>query len=397
MLTNYRLLIVCLILAGALGCGLFSGKTSDTEEVFASTEVGTPEGDKVTRDIGPAGGSIASPDGRLTLAVPQNALAETVTFAIQPITNKAGNGLGSAYRLEPNGKTFATPLEISVRYDDHDLEGTVPEALSLAYQDQQGAWHAQKSAKLDPAAKTLTVATTHFTDFAFLARLRLLPVESKLHPGVSQGITLFLCKEPGFLDKILSRRLDCSASPHGATSWKLRGPGTIGKPRSNDTGVLYTAPATKPADNIAWVDLTIDFYIWNPDTGATSVVQKTFSAKITILGLSYEAKGQTADVVWSGAICSLDQPFTVSGSVIGYKLKFTPSSATAGTVSITAAGMMVTAEGGGTYKIEGGDTEKPRIAVAATAVGHSPVGSRTGSGTIYIDLVPLNTVECSGK
>ena len=34
MLTNNRLMIVGLILAGTLGCGLFSSKTQDTEVVF---------------------------------------------------------------------------------------------------------------------------------------------------------------------------------------------------------------------------------------------------------------------------------------------------------------------------------------------------------------------------
>ncbi|MDL1870902.1 hypothetical protein FBR05_01700 [Deltaproteobacteria bacterium PRO3] len=109
---------------------------------------------------------------------------------------------------------------------------------------------------------------------------------------------------------------------------------------------------------------------------------------------SYRASGRTADLVYSGVICSLEQPFTVSGSIINYKFNFTPSSATSGTVNISAAGMMVTGAGGGTYNIEGVDTDKPRIAITASVVGHSPVGSRTGSGTVYIDLTPLETSEC---
>jgi hypothetical protein len=145
-------MVVGVLVIGALGYILFSRKAGYTEVIFPATEVGKPEGPRVTKDIGPAGGSIASPDGRLTLTVPQNALTETVAFSIQPITNKAGGGLGLAYRLEPDGKTFTTPLEISVRYDEKDLEGTVPEALALAYQDKERAWHAQKSAKLDQAA-----------------------------------------------------------------------------------------------------------------------------------------------------------------------------------------------------------------------------------------------------
>jgi hypothetical protein len=142
-------LTIGVLTIGALGYVLFSRKAGDTEVVFAATEVGTPEGSNVTKNIGPAGGTLASPDGRLTLTVPPNALAETVPFSIQPITNKAVGGLGLAYRLEPDGMTFTTPLQLAVRYDEHDLKGTIPEALSLAYQDKQGRWHLQKSLKLD--------------------------------------------------------------------------------------------------------------------------------------------------------------------------------------------------------------------------------------------------------
>jgi len=63
----------------------------------------------------------------------------------------------------PLERHLPNPLEISIRYDDHDLEGTVPEVLSLAYQDKGGAWHMQKVIKLDKDKKTITVSTTHFS------------------------------------------------------------------------------------------------------------------------------------------------------------------------------------------------------------------------------------------
>ncbi len=392
-------LIIGVLVIGILGYILYLRNSNETEVVFAPTEVGTPKGDKVIKDIGPSGGTLTSPDGKLTLTVQQNALTETLSFSIQPIINKAAGGLGLAYRLEPNGKTFTTPLEISVRYDDHDIDGTVPEALSLAYQDQQGVWHAQKSAKLDQAAKTLSVATTHFTDFAFLARFRLSPVEAKLHPGVSQGIELIECKEPGFLDKILSRSLDCSKSPRGKTSWKLRGPGTIKTGSSTDTGILYTAPDRKPADDIAFVDLTIDFYLWSRETGSTSTTQKTFSAKITILGRSYEASGQDGPTSYSGVVCDMEKPFTVTGThpLIVHTFKFVPSNATAGTMSYSTGGGGMTISGSGTYTITGADTDSPEIVVNVASTARVPLASSSGSGVAHIHLTPLNTVECSGK
>lgn len=392
MITNIKLVSLLFIVAvGPLGCSLFSNKAGDAELVFAATEVGTPEGDKVTKDIGPAGGTLSSPDGRMMLTVPQGALTETLPFSIQPITNKADGGLGLAYRLEPDGSTFTTPLQISVRYDEKHLEGTVPDALSIAYQDKQGAWHAQTTAKLDQAAKTLTYSTTHFTDVAVFPRLRILPPKATVYVGKELQIRMVVCRERGFLDRLLSRPVLCSPLPERG-KWTLSGPGRLDF-ESFLQGVNYQAPLKKPTPNRAEVNLTGVFQVWNPVSGETTKEEHTFTSKITIIDRGYRAAGKTADLSYSGTICDLEKPFTVNGSVIGYKFNFTPSSATGGKVTITAAGMMVTAEGGGSYTIEGIDSDKPRIAVNASVAGHSPVGSKTGSGTIYIDLIPL-TDEC---
>ena len=200
-------LTVGVLAIGALGYILFSSKTRQAEMVFAPTEVGAPEGNKVTKDIGPLGGSITSPDGRLTLTIPQNALAETIEFAIQPVTNKFGVGLGLAYRLDPDGKTFTTPLEISVHYDDHDLEGTFPEALSLAYQDKEGAWHMQKLIKLDKDKKTITVSSTHFSNWSLFPSRTISPAKASLHVGESVDILVTNCNGVvGILDKLMGVR-----------------------------------------------------------------------------------------------------------------------------------------------------------------------------------------------
>lgn len=377
--------ILVLILT-SLGCGRNS-LAKDAEVVYAVTEIGTPLGDKITKEIGAAGGTFSSPDGRLTLTVPPKALSENTIFAIQPITNKIENGLGSAYRLEPDGKTFATPLQISFRYDDHDLEGTVPEALSIAYQDNKGAWHAPRSKKLDHNAKTLTISTTHFTDWGFLTYARILPTATQVYVGNSKEINLIGC---GMGDH------GCSLLKTQIGKWKVRGEGTI-KQSATTEGVTYTAPARKPSPNIAWVTVDFETEDWNEKTGELTKAVKTFAAQITILDRGYRATGQTADLKYSGVICSFDKPFTVDGSIYNYKFDFTPSSGTTGKWTLSMGGHMVHGEGDGTYAIEGLDSDKPRIAMSGTATGHSPVGSLTRSGQTYIDLIPLTTNECGGK
>ncbi len=387
------ILIIAVVVSG---CGLMSSDAGDAEMVFAATEVGAPHGDKVTKEIGPAGGSLVSPDGRMTLNVPKNALAEPVRFSIQPITNKAGNGIGLAYRLEPDGKTFTTPLDISVRYDDQDLEGTVVEALSIAFQDGEGAWHSQKLARLDLAAKTLTVSTTHFTDFAFLSRLRFGPAESTVYVGQSEVVGIIECKEQTFIDKIRSRPADCKSAPKNVAGWTLRGEGTIEK-NPHGTGVTYTAPSKKPTPNIAWVMLTVDFEVWDPETGAVTKVSRSFASKITIIDYGWRATGQDGPTSYSGVICSLNEPFTVIGTngPLIYTDRFTPDGSVAGTATLSAQLSGVKWAGNGPYVVEGYNTDKPRIVwqVTTTACGGGLCGN--GAAPAHIDLVPIETGECN--
>ncbi len=392
---NRQVFIPIAILAiVTLGCSLFSS-SGDSEVVFAATEVGTPEGDKITKDIGPDGGTLSSPDGRMTLRVPPNALTETVAFSIQPITNKAGNGIGLAYRLEPDGKTFTTPLEISVRYDEKDLEGTVPEAFSLAYQDTKGAWHAQNSAKLDQGAKTLTISTTHFTDFAFLSRLRMSPLKATLYVGESQSFRLVICRELSFIDRLrgVDPRDTCTSAPPGTAGWRLSGEGTLA---DYNEGVIYTAPDRKPSPNTAYVDHTIEFEVRNAETGELSGVKKTFRALVVILARGYRASGQDGPVVYSGLICNLEEPFTVDGihPIFPFPFKFIPSSATTGTMSYVTGASGISASGGGPYTIEGADTDAPRIVIRSKSTA-SLSTTTSGGGTATINLVPLETGECS--
>ena len=391
---SFMILIPVLVSIVVLGCNRKS-TTKDAEVVYAQTEIGTPVGDKITKQIGATGGTLSSPDGRLMLTVPANALSETTTFAIQPITNKMESGLGPAYRLESDGKVFATALQISFHYADHDLEGTVPEALSIAYQDEKGAWHAPNAVRLDQQAKTLRIATNHFSDYSLLAYMRIVPSETQVYVGKSTEINVVECgKNP---------RAGCGYRKTQLASWRLWGQGTITHTKTTE-GVTYTAPALKPSPNIAWVYADLELRVQN-EYGAMTRPMRAFTAKITIVDHAYRASGRTGDLTYSGVICDLSKPFTVNGSLINYKFDFFPTSAAAGAFTITAGGMLgagqFAAGGGGTYTIEGADTDKPRIVLTGSssgtgeAYGHRASG--TGSGTTYIDLTPLSSNECGGE
>ena len=371
--------------------------------VFAATEVGTPEGEKVTKDIGPAGGTLASPDGRLTLTVPPNALTDTIAFSIQPITNQSRGGIGLAYRLEPAGKTFTTPLEISVRYDENDLEGTIPEVLSLAYQDEKGAWHETKT--MNQTADTITVAATHFSDWSFLTKMRLEPEKATVRVGERLSIVLLGCAQPEltWFQRLFIVRgrtytdpdMHCNFGTMDKVPYEwLVDIGTI---ENGTNPVWFTAPSRKPTPNIATVVFpysAVDQHAWKKEDSSR---RGMFLAHITIIDARYRATGRSGDVEYSGVICDLEKPFEIIGSssLVKYPFKFAPISGTGGKVSFSARVSVINMEGGGFYTIEGVDTDNPRIAMTLQSSGQTPIGSRSGGGTVYIKLVPLDTDECN--
>lgn len=111
----------------------------------------------------------------------------------------------------------------------------------------------------------------------------------------------------------------------------------------------------------------------------------------------YRASGSDGPVVYSGVICSLDQPFTVIGKHPLYPLplNFTPSSPTTGTMSYGTSGSGISAAGGGTYKIDGATTDAPVIVINTKSTASVPVITTSGGGKATIYLLPLDTGECN--
>src|SRR5690242_10099979 len=186
--------IVIVIAATVIAGILFLRPSGDTVAMATATAVGVPKGTPTTKSIGPAGGSLASSDGRITVNVPPNAVSSPLNFSIQPITNLAQGGRGSAYRLQPDGLKFATPIKVSFNFDAPDLKEITPDALAVAYQDSSGVWQAFNTVDFDRERKTLTVSTTHFTDFSIWA-VKLSPEKATLRVGQTVEIQLVACLE----------------------------------------------------------------------------------------------------------------------------------------------------------------------------------------------------------
>jgi len=388
---------IAIVIAVAIVAGIFFLRPSaDTVAMTAATTVGVPNGPATKRSIGPAGGSIISPDGRITVDVPPNAVSTPVDSSIQPITNLAHGGVGSAYRLEPGGQKFAPPIEVSFKFDVQDLKGYSPGTLAIAYQDPTGVWQSFRTVNIDQASKTLTVSTTHFTDFSVWT-IRLSPEKATLRVGETQLISVQGCIEKdgwGSRIKTLLGIQTCNFFMPQDNAWSVN----VGTITMVPGAVLYTAPGKKPTPNVATVRLVYKL------RGALQKDART--CEITIVDRGYTASGESHDETYSGVICDLAKEFTVNGSgLANFAFKFVPSSNPAnGTVSYSSSyapgGAPAIESGSGSYEVKGIETDNPRIVLTidkatASVMGHSVQPSK--AGTVLIKLTPAGPDECTRK
>ena len=157
------------------------------------TEVGTPTGDKVSQSIGPAGGVVRSADGNVSLTVPAGALSQPTTISLQPIQNKAFLGIGPAYEFSPDGLKFAKPAQLTVKYAAGSLDGTSPEAIGIAFQDEKRVWQG-KMAKVNTTEGTFTASVPHFSSWAFFKYYSLIPESVVLAPTQTQKLEVLYVK-----------------------------------------------------------------------------------------------------------------------------------------------------------------------------------------------------------
>jgi hypothetical protein len=128
--------------------------------------VGQPLGPTVTQRIGPAGGTVTSPDGSVTLTIPAGALAAETPIGIHPITRTTPGGVTGAYRFSPDGQQFSKPVSLIFTYAPDSLSERSSPKLLVAYQNAQGVWMAVPGAAVDAARRTITAPIRHFSDWS---------------------------------------------------------------------------------------------------------------------------------------------------------------------------------------------------------------------------------------
>jgi hypothetical protein len=322
---------VCLMTA-ILMAGLFSRCSNDSDTPTPQstdpivTPAGTPTGDATQKTIGEGGGTVQSADGRLTVTIPAGALTEATNISIQPLSNEAPLGMGLGYRLGPEGTTFAVPVTLTFAYDDALLNGVPEEFLWIVTQAENGTWNAMLRSGVDAANHSVSVETTHFSDWALgkFLDLALAPSSAALMKGQSIGLTVFgfLRDQPDEVDEngleilaplvpIVDDGLDYLAPltpippvesrimDFRVKGWTLNGvaaptSGANGKLAASNLSANYTAPTKTPSRNP--VAVTVELEGSNKEAKKTKflltsnikIIESDYYLLVTIDGTTYE-------------------------------------------------------------------------------------------------------------
>jgi hypothetical protein len=218
-----------------------------------STAAGTATGQPNTQPIGPEGGTVVSADGKLTVTFPAGALAAGTPVSITAIDNLAPGGIGSAYRLEPSGVTFAAPVELALAFTDDDIAGGSADVLAWAFQDDMGFWH-KSASTADAAASVLRASTTHFSDWSPVLGLSLRPGRSNLKVGTALTVRVISCDSVQMDGEGRTLLGQCQQAAGGAVSgWSVNGiaggDATVGRIAGQGRAATYTAPGARPSAN----------------------------------------------------------------------------------------------------------------------------------------------------
>jgi hypothetical protein len=301
-----------------LACGDDDNASPQNTEPLI-TDVGTPVGDATSASIGAAGGSLQSADGRIKLTVPVGALTAATTVSIQPISNEAPLGMGNGYRLLPEGTAFAKPVELSFQYDEDLLNGVAEDFLWVVTQADDGSWNAVLKSTVNADNHTVTVETTHFSDWSLgrFIDLSLTPSSSTLLVGKTQQLKITGFAASGAteddlvalapvvdLDQELVpltpiRPLENRLQDFRVKSWTLNGSSA---PVSNNNGSLtasdfsatFVAPNKKPNPSMVAVSAQLEgndvkgnktMYMV---TSNISIISSDYYLLVTIDGQTYE-------------------------------------------------------------------------------------------------------------
>lgn len=244
-------------------CSVISfSQKKDTIPVVLSktlTAIGKVIGDSVSKTIGTEGGKIVSPDGKMELIIPANALLSKINISITPVENLAPGGSVGAYKLEPSGIKFQQAAQIIFHYKDSDYNGSNQNLQSIAFQDAQGQWYQLKNVLIDTVQKTIAGSLTHFSVWAAFDYAQIIPHSARVRVGEKQSLSIVVNWPNGDPNVNSSRgdNDDDLLSPPSPSTlvivWQVNsvpgGDAADGIITGNNSGAEYTAPNSIPERN----------------------------------------------------------------------------------------------------------------------------------------------------
>ena len=228
-----------------------------------STGFGTPDGQLTSKDIGLAGGTIVSADGRVELIFPPDALTANTNISIQPITNLAPNGAGKAYRCEPSGIQFKKLEQFVFHYTKQEADACPADLMNLASQDDTGKWTFSKYENWDSTKRILKGSIHHFSSFGSSNGMMIRPDKEMIIAEGRVNINFFdryrTAQSGPFLgnsdrQSIGSRYWAVNGIREGDESVGYAGPGTL-----TSLGA-YTAPRIMPRQNPVIITLFFEYH-----------------------------------------------------------------------------------------------------------------------------------------
>lgn len=226
-----------------------------------STVIGAPTGKKVSKEIGPAGGSIISEDGKIELVFPANALAKETTVSIQANESIIPNG-NKSYHFEPSGIQFKKPVTLIFNYSDEEAAICPPELKFMALQDHNGKWKYLDYTDWDSTSKSLRGSITHFSTMVDGNEIELSATELTLKVGETYRFSLKVVQPPPELpgpgeDELPPLPIILKKKENREVLWKVNKElhgniryGKISPSRGKDIYAFYKAPANMTMDPI---------------------------------------------------------------------------------------------------------------------------------------------------
>lgn len=226
-----------------------------------STVIGSTKGKKVSKEIGPTGGTIVSEDGKIELIFPADALNKLTEISIQAAESVIPNG-NKAYQFEPSGIQFQKPVQLIFQYTDEEAATCPPELKFMALQDHKGKWEYMNYDDWDSTAKSLKGSIKHFSAFVDGNEVELNNTEITLKAGKTHQFSLNVVQPPlppdnpgeDELPPLPPRTIDRGSREE---LWKVNNRtggsakhGTISPIRGQPIKATYRAPAGLTADPI---------------------------------------------------------------------------------------------------------------------------------------------------